>query len=134
MKIINSKTHGILDYSIVFLLSISPYLFDMDDDSIHCRLLMITGLLLLLCSLLTDFEFFLVKIFSFKTHLKIDFALGAFLALAPFIFDLSGKSIVPHVFLGIAVCTLSLLTKKDNQIVKQENYEGNPIQKELQEI
>jgi len=129
MKIINSKMHGILDYSIVFLLSIAPYLFDMNEDSIHCRLLMVTGLLLLLSSLLTDFEFFLVKVFSFKTHLKIDFILGSFLAISPLIFNLSGNSILPHIILGITVMALSLITKTG----KEESKE-NTIQEELQEI
>lgn len=130
MKIINSKMHGILDYCIVFLLSIMPYLFDMDEDSIQCRLLMVTGLLLLLSSLLTDFEYFLVKVFSFKTHLKIDFILGALLALSPFIFDLSGNLILPHIVLGISVSILSLITKTQKENAKQENQ----VQEELQEI
>jgi hypothetical protein len=111
MRILNSKIHGLLDYSIGFLLFVCPVFFDYDEESIHCRLLVVTGLVLLLTSLLTDYEFFLVKIFSFKTHLIIDFMLGAFLALSPWMFELSGKTVVPHIASGIAIMSLSLLTK-----------------------
>lgn len=128
MKIFNSKTHGFLDYSIGFLLFISPLLFDYDEESIHCRLLVVIGLLLLLTSLLTDHELFLVKIFSFKTHLIIDFLLGAFLLISPWLFELSGKSILPHIVLGISIIGISLLSKAKIQekekdlIVKDLKY------------
>lgn len=111
MKFVNSKIHGILDYVLVFLLSISPFLFNYEEDSIHCRLLMVTALLLLLTSLLTDFEFFLVKVFSFKTHLKIDFLLGIFLMSSPLLFDLKEHSAVPHITLGVGILLVSFLTK-----------------------
>lgn len=111
MRILNSKIHGILDYSIGFLLFVCPVFFDYNEESIHCRLLVVTGLILLLVSLLTDYEFFLVKIFPFKTHLVIDFMLGAFLALSPWMFELSGKTVVPHIASGIVIMSVSLLTK-----------------------
>ena len=120
MKLINSKMHGILDYVLVFMLSMAPFIFNLDEESIHCRLLMITGLLLLLVSLLTDFEFFLVKVFSFKIHLIIDVALGIFLAISPLLFDLSGHSIVPHIVLGLAIIGTSAITKTSKEPVKVE--------------
>lgn len=125
MKLINSKTHGIIDYILVFMLSISPFLFDLAEDSIHCRLLMVCGLLLLLTSLLTDFEFFLVKIFSFKTHLAIDFLLGLFLATSPLFFNLKEHSIIPHISLGIAILALPFFTKRNSEPAKVEEKTQN---------
>lgn len=127
MKLINSKIHGIIDYILVFMLSISPFIFDLEEDSIHCRLLMVTGLLLLLTSLLTDFEFFLVKIFSFKTHLVIDFLLGVFLATSPIFFDLKGHSMIPHIVLGIAIISTSFITKTSQELVKVEEELQNDM-------
>jgi len=127
MKLINSKMHGILDYVLVFMLSIAPYMFNLDEESIHCRVLMVTGLLLLLVSLLTDFEFFLIKVFTLKTHLIIDILLGIFLVTSPFTFDLSGRSIVPHIVLGIAIISVSLFTK-----TTKESVEVSEIQEDLQ--
>lgn len=127
MKLINSKIHGIIDYLLVFMLSISPFIFDLEEDSIHCRLLMVTGLLLLLTSLLTDFEFFLVKIFSFKTHLVIDFLLGVFLATSPLFFDLKGHSMIPHIVLGIAIISTSFITKTSQELVKVEEELQNDM-------
>lgn len=115
MKLINSKMHGILDYVLVFMLSITSFIFNFEEDSIHCRLLMITGLLVLLVSLLTDFEFFLVKIFPFKTHLMLDILLGIFLATSPFFFNLTGFSIVPHITLGILIISLGIATKRTKE-------------------
>ena len=127
MKLINSKIHGIIDYLLVFMLSISPFIFDLEEDSIHCRLLMVTGLLLLLTSLLTDFEFFLVKIFSFKAHLVIDFLLGVFLATSPLFFDLKGHSMIPHIVLGIAIMGTSFITKMNQEPVKVEEELQNDM-------
>lgn len=127
MKLINSKTHGIIDYILVFMLSISPFIFDLEEDSIHCRLLMITGLLLLLTSLLTDFEFFLVKIFSFKIHLAIDFLLGAFLATSPILFNLKEHSMIPHIVLGIAIIGTSFITKTSQEPAKVEEELQNDM-------
>lgn len=123
MKLINSKMHGILDYVLVFMLSIAPFIFNLDEESIHCRLLMVTGLLLLLVSLLTDFEFFLVKVFSFKVHLILDIALGIFLAISPLLFDLSGNSIVPHIVLGLAIIGTSAITKTSKEPAKVEEMQ-----------
>lgn len=123
MKLINSKMHGILDYVLVFMLSMAPFIFNLDEESIHCRLLMVTGLLLLLVSLLTDFEFFLVKVFSFKIHLIIDVALGIFLAISPLLFDLSGHSIVPHIVLGLAIIGTSAITKTSKEPAKVEEMQ-----------
>lgn len=132
MKFVSSKMHGILDYIIVFMLSISPFIFNYEEDSIHCRLLMVTALLLLLTSLLTDFEFFLVKVFSFKTHLKIDFLLGIFLISSPLIFDLREHSIAPHLVLGFGIISLSFFTKNSIETNKAAEQLQNDM--ELQEI
>jgi len=130
MKLINSKMHGILDYVLVFMLSMAPFIFNLDEESIHCRLLMVTGLLLLLVSLLTDFEFFLVKVFSFKIHLIIDVALGIFLAISPLLFDLSGHSIVPHIVLGLAIIGTSAITKTSKEPAKVEEMQED-LQNEM---
>lgn len=127
MKLFNSKIHGIIDYLLVFMLSISPFIFDLEEDSIHCRLLMVTGLLLLLTSLLTDFEFFLVKIFSFKMHLVIDFLLGVFLATSPIFFDLKGHSIIPHIVLGIVIIGVTFITKTTAEPAKVEQEIQNDM-------
>lgn len=117
MKLINSKIHGILDYVLVFMLSVTPFIFNFEEESIHCRLLMVTGLLLLLTSLLTDFEFFLVKIFTFKTHLFLDILLGVFLSTSPLFFNLSGFSVIPHVTLGLLIITSGIVTKRSKEPV-----------------
>ena len=125
MKLINSKMHGIMDYAIVFMLTAAPFIFNLDEESIHCRLLMVTGLLLLLISLLTDFEFFLVKVFPFKTHLFLDILLGLFLASSPLFFDLKEHSIIPHVVLGIAIIGVSLITKTSKEPVQVSEIQAN---------
>jgi len=131
MKFINSKMHGILDYVLVFMLSITPFIFNYDEESIHCRLLMVTGLLLLLVSLLTDFEFFLVKVFSFKIHLMFDILLGFFLATSPFLFNLSGYSILPHIVFGITIVGVGIITKTTKEPAKvsemQEEFQNDII-------
>lgn len=116
MRTITSKIFGIIDYSIAFLLFASPVIFDYPEDSLHCRILMVSGLSLLLISLLTDHDFYLLKIFSFKNHLRINFLLGLILAFSPHLFELSNATILPHIFLGICLMVSSVIGMKTFKI------------------
>ena len=130
MKFLNSKTHGIIDYFLVFMLSISSFVFNYEEDSIHCRLLMVIGLLVLLVSLLTDFEFFLVKVFSFKTHLIIDIILGAILLTSPFFFELSEHTILPHIISGTLITGNGIFTRTSKVDARVSEIE-NKLQTEI---
>ena len=76
MKIISSKVHGILDYATVIFLLASPTLFKMEGN-----LSTITyglGVVHFCLTILTNFEFGLIKIIPFRIHglIEVIVALG----------------------------------------------------------
>ena len=110
MKIIGTKTHGILDYLTGVLLLLLPLLAAWDLQRVESRILMILGVLTIIYSLITNYEWGVAKIIPMKTHLIIDFLSGAFLAISPWIFDFKDVVYIPHVVLGIFEMAASIFT------------------------
>ena len=101
MKIINTKVHGFHDYFTWILLMVSPWMFRFANGKIEMWIPLTLGVLVLLQSLLTDYEFGLFKVISMKAHLAIDLVTGLFLAISPWVFGFSDKVYVPHLFVGL---------------------------------
>ena len=94
MKIISKFYHGVLDYmSGVFLLA-APNLFGFSDvTGATAWVPRIVGVMILLQALVTDYELGLAKVMPIALHLMADYAIGAFLLVAPFLFGISGRSV-----------------------------------------
>ena len=85
MKIISSKTHAILDYATVIFLLASPSLFDM-DNSLSTFTYVLAGVHFIL-TILTAFEFGLVKVIPFRVHGLIEVVVSIVLAALAFWFN-----------------------------------------------
>lgn len=77
MKVLNSKIHGIIDYIFVLFLLLSPTIFGLGEvASLFTYLL---GIIHLVVTVITKFEYGLIKILPFKLHgwieLIVSFAL-----------------------------------------------------------
>ncbi len=63
---LNSKTHGIVDYLVVVFLLIAPTAFHLPETT--AVFTYVLGGIHLALTVLTNFEFGLVKVIPFKTH------------------------------------------------------------------
>ena len=63
---LNSKIHGLVDYIVVIFLFISPKLFQLPETT--GMFTYVLGGIHLTLTILTNFEFGLIKIISFKIH------------------------------------------------------------------
>lgn len=111
MKIISTKTHGMLDYVMGILLIASPWIFGFADNATAKWIPIILGVGSLLYSLMTDYELGMSKTISMKTHLTLDTVAGIFLAASPFIFGFSDDVYAPHLILGILEIGAAMMTK-----------------------
>ena len=111
MKIISTKTHGVLDYLMGVVLIASPWLFGFADGGAKMWVPIILGAGALVYSLMTNYEFGVVKTLSMKTHLTLDLLSGIFLAVSPWIFGFADTVYLPHLILGILEIGASLMTK-----------------------
>jgi hypothetical protein len=111
MKIISTKTHGVLDYLMGIILIASPWIFGFADGSAAQWLPVILGAGALVYSLMTDYELSATKMIPMKTHLTLDMLSGALLAVSPWLFGFSDRVSTPHVVLGILEIGAAMMTK-----------------------
>lgn len=68
MKIIDTKTHGYMDYIMGIFLLASPSLFSLNLSAVESLVFYIAGVAAFIYSLLTNYELGLVKIIPMKVH------------------------------------------------------------------
>src|ERR1700754_4250941 len=101
MRIISSKLHGVLDYSVGMLLIIIPWVAGFAREGAETWLPVALGFATLLYSSITNYELGRIKLLPFKTHLLIDFLSGMLLAASPWLFDFNDQIYIPHLVLGL---------------------------------
>lgn len=110
MRLIPTRVHGILDYLMGAFLVITPWVFGFWRNGAESWVPIWLGASAILYSLLTNYELGPVKLLSMRTHLGLDLASGAFLALSPWIFGFNNYVYIPHVVLGLLEIGASLMT------------------------
>lgn len=76
---INTKLHGLLDYLVGFLLIAAPWILGFETPGVERNLSVTMGILTIVYSLLTRYEWGLLRGLPFKIHLLIDFLSGLLL-------------------------------------------------------
>lgn len=110
MKIIETKLHGYIHYSLGFLFLWVPKIFHLKGDSPESIIFYILAVLILFLSLLADYELGIYKVLPLKSHLMLDVLLGLFLLVSPWLFGFWHRSFVPHMLFGIIMAAIGLLT------------------------
>lgn len=120
IRILPTKVHGVLDYLVGFALIAAPLLFGFSDvGGAAVWLPRVLGVALIVYSLLTRYEWGVVKVLPMAYHLVIDFLAAALLAVSPFVFGFVGdkpNAWLPHVVVGIVVILVVLVSQTQPQI------------------
>jgi hypothetical protein len=104
------RTHAFLDYAVGAALVLLPALL-LPPEAITARwAMMLAGVVALVYSAATDYDWSLVRWIPFRTHLKLDAGLGLFLVGAPWILGFADVVLWPHVAAGALVLTVTALT------------------------
>jgi hypothetical protein len=124
MKFLPTKVHGILDYLVGIALILAPSIFMFSDVGGAAVLIpRLLGVVLIVYSLFTNYEWGVFKVLGMPYHLTIDFLASAFLALSPFLFGFHNDkkaAWVPHVVVGIVVILVVLVSQNKPGYVKGE--------------
>ena len=110
---IDTKTHGIIDYATGALLIVAPYLFDFATGGIEQWLPQLIGVAIIVMSLLTRYELSVAKVIPLKAHLGIDMASGALLAVSPWLFGFADLIWWPHLLIGLMEIIVPLMTDRN---------------------
>ncbi len=92
----------------------APKLFGLDDEPRASSVLRMAGGGALAYSMLTNYEFGLVRVLPMRAHLALDAASGAFLASSPWLlgFAKNGPRYwVPHALMGAGEVLAALTTR-----------------------
>lgn len=121
MKIISRKFHAVLDYLSGFILIIAPWVLDFNDSNVASAVAVVAGVLILIMSVMTDYEGGLVRTIPMSTHLNMDVVLGILLAASPWLFNFDEAVYLPHLILGLLAIASGFLTDRvslSNRIAK----------------
>jgi hypothetical protein len=114
MKIISRKMHGALDYGSAILLIAAPWLFGFSDVEPAKSISIGAGILILLMSLMTNYETGMVKVIPMQIHLYADIMLGIFLVISPWVFGFNAETSVFHVIMGLFAIASGVMTNSES--------------------
>lgn len=113
MRFISTKMHAVMDYVMGILLIVVP-LFWLDAEGVPEAAIwtpVAVGVLMLLQSLITDYELSLANIIPMSGHLTMDALAGILLAASPWLFGFADTIWWPHVLLGLGEIGAAMTTQ-----------------------
>ncbi|WP_187264264.1 SPW repeat protein [Pontibacter beigongshangensis] len=128
MRFIPTRFHGILDYIVGLLLIASPWLFNFAAGGAETWVPVIIGIVVLLQTIMTDFEVGVIRKIPMQTHLMMDFGIGVILAISPWLFGFADVVYTPHLIFGIFSILASLTTHRVPSAAYRTNHvQDNPL-------
>ena len=116
LRIITPRVHGVIDYMSAIVLILAPSVLEFNEVSPYAYWLsVIAGVILILYSLMTDYDFSIGMLIPLKTHLVIDFSAGVLFILWPFIFDFTGLALAYYLVMGFGILLVVGLTQSDEE-------------------
>lgn len=109
---IPTRIHGMIDYATGAVLILAPYLFGFADGTAAQWLPMVLGALIIVMSLITNYELSVVKVVPLPTHLVLDIAAGVLLAASPWLFGFADRIWWPHLLVGVMEVVVASLTRR----------------------
>jgi hypothetical protein len=100
IPIIPSRIHGMIDYAVGVLLIFAPQFLGLQGGW-ESRIFVLSGVAALLYSLLTRYEYGLIKILPFRGHLLLDVVHAAVLTSSPWLLGFAERVWVPHLLAGL---------------------------------
>lgn len=111
MRIIPTRTHGILDYLVGLILIAAPWILGFADGGPEQWVPVTIGIVNIVTSLMTDYELGVVKVIPMGTHLALDMGKGIVLAASPWLFGFADEIWWPHVLFGLVEIVTPLMTQ-----------------------
>ena len=119
MKIISTKLHGVLDYTVGLILATSPWLFGFYRGGPETWIPVVLGSSTVLYSLFTNYEAGIIKKIPMPFHLTLDLLAALFLAISPWIAGFAGHVWWPHLIIAVLETSVVLLTYPEEKARKR---------------
>ncbi|WP_292290368.1 hypothetical protein [Marivita sp.] len=112
---IDTRTHGIIDYVTGVLLIIAPYLFGFATGGVEQWLPQVIGVAIIAMSLITRYELSAAKVIPLKVHLGADIGSGILLAVSPWLFGFAALIWWPHLLVGLMEIVVASMTRRSTE-------------------
>ena len=114
MKFVTKKIHAYLDYPVALALITLPFILNLGGSStMALHLSVVTGVAAFILTLLTDHQFGVYKVISYRNHLIVDAMVGVVFVLAPFVLSFTGTDALYYWINGASVLTVVSLHKPE---------------------
>jgi hypothetical protein len=115
MRMIPTRVHALLDYTVGVLLIAAPWIFGFADESSAAKWIsVIAGVAMIGLSAMTDYEGgFLTRAIPMRMHLATDAVLGVFLIASPWLFGFADQGVnawLPFVAIGVGELGAAAMT------------------------
>ncbi|CAN5672367.1 SPW repeat protein [soil metagenome] len=111
MRALTTRVHGMIDYFFGLTLIAAPWLPGFAAGGAETWVPVAMGALLIGYSLITDYEFSLLKWLQIPLHLWLDGFGGVLLAVSPWLFNFDQQVWLPHVVIGALQILSAFLTQ-----------------------
>jgi hypothetical protein len=112
MDFISRKFHAALDYFSVLVLLSAPWLLNFSESLTATAVAVFAGVLILIMSMMTNYEGGLIRSIPMAIHLKMDVVLGAVLAASPWMFNFNDVVYLPHLIMGLLAIFAGIFSTK----------------------
>jgi hypothetical protein len=118
MKIINNKAHGVLDYVTVIAFALIPTVFGL--AGVPAYLSYALAVVHFLMTIMTNFEFGLVKAIPLKLHKWVEMAVGPVLLVISWVLGFSDDIKARSIFMaaGVVIILVGQLSEYKNPYYK----------------
>jgi hypothetical protein len=106
-----TRDHGLIDYATAAVLIAMPWVMPLDLAAPEGWLPLALGSILLMYSLLTDYEAGLLPRIAMPSHLIFDLFTGVLLAVGPWMCDFADRVWQPHVTVGLFLVLFSFASE-----------------------
>jgi hypothetical protein len=109
--LISTKTHGAMDYVAGVLIAASPWIFGFVKlGGAPLFLPLLVGIVQLLMTIFTNYEYGLFKAIPMQVHLIIDILSGFILIACPWVYGFYHFVFLPHLLFGLFTVFSGLFT------------------------
>ncbi len=119
-KPVSTRFHGLLDYAAGITL-LAPWIVNFYEDNSDTWILAITGMFIIVISLLTNYELSFIRFIPMKLHLFIDVLVAVFLIALPFIYPMYHYYLYWPMILGVFGLIVVLLSSSRPFVVTKRD-------------
>jgi len=109
MRFIPTVVHGVVDYLVGLIVILLPYVLGLEGAP-HFILMML-GIIVIVYSLVTDYELGAYRFLRIRFHLLLDAVFGMAMLLSPWLFDFPAEARWPVYLIGILALILTATTE-----------------------